>query len=127
MKALYSRSTSVIHLIIWLRIYFNMAPFANYLSALVQRRDLVYKITTGVYGFPISKEDGYLSITKTMKYAIVQHTGEERYECSCETDYLYDSSVESCIHVKASKQLYQRIDFQNEETENFKDHIKKIN
>ena len=49
-----------------------MAPFANYLSALVQRRDLVYKITTGVYGFPISKENGYLSITKNMKYAIVQ-------------------------------------------------------
>ena len=85
-----------------------MASFTNYLSALAQRRDLVYKITTGVYGFPISKENGYLSITKNMKYAIVQHTGEERYECSCLTDYLYDSSVESCIHVKASKQFHQR-------------------
>ena len=38
-----------------------MASFSTYFAALVQRRDLVYKITTGVYGFPISKEDGYLN------------------------------------------------------------------
>ena len=102
-----------------------MASSTAYISALVQRRDLVYKITTGVYGLPISKDDGYLSITKNMKFAILQHTGEEIYECSCKTDYFYDSSVETCIHVKASKYFHQRFAFQNEETENFKNDIKK--
>ena len=83
------------------------------------QRNFRFAITKGVYAMPVAKENGFLLISKNMKYEIVQHTGEDTYECSCESEYMYPAS-ETCFHVNAAKHYWLRFDFQNQETEVFK-------
>ena len=94
-----------------------MSRFQKYRTSL--KGGFKFVITKGVYGLPVAQQNGFLYVSKNMKYVIVQHTGEETYECSCEEDYMYDGE-ETCIHVKAAKHYWLRIDFQNQETEIFK-------
>ena len=99
-----------------------MAPIDIYYIGLMQEKKSLYKVTKGVYGLPVCDKMGMLK--KDRKCVIVQHIAEGKYECSCETGSLYDYTEEICIHVKAAQRIWQRFDFQNQETDTFKQSTK---
>ena len=94
--------------------FIDVDPSDNYLPCLLSDRRLYFKITEGVYALPAYKEATGQIIS--YKYRIVEHKGEELYDCYCK-EY-------GCLHVDAVKRLYPRFAFQNGETQLFKEEIK---
>ena len=88
-------------------------PSLNYLHSLRRDDRICHDITTGVYALPAYKDTGEII---RYKYCIVQHLDEEVYDCSCKE--------EGCLHVKGAEMIYPRFDYQNEDTQVFKDETK---
>ena len=94
-------------------------PVGIYRISLDQNENSKFIITKGVYALLECSEHGI--VQNNLKYQIVQHIAEDQYECSCQSEYLYDyDNSEKCHHIKAAQKIWFRFDFQNEETDTFK-------